>query len=269
MMSLDPSPQLHIETFGNSSNPMVVCLHGLLGSARSVYKLSKQIADTGYFVLAYDQRGHGHSPHLPEYTLEAMANDLWSLVSAKNRKRTHLVGHSMGARVCLTAAAQNPDQVLSLSILDIGLKLNPVALQNLQDIVMPLPSSFSSKEEANDYLEKFPISLQQFLLSNLRSQKDSLHYGWLFDLDGIRSKLLPALQVDQTENWKKWASFEKPTLLLRGEQSEHFTMQELEDMRALNPKAKIETIPQAGHWLHADNFNGTLNSIVSFLHTCV
>ncbi|MBI3557160.1 MAG: alpha/beta fold hydrolase, partial [Deltaproteobacteria bacterium] len=44
---------------GDPKNPPVLCIHGLLGSARNLYRVIETIAGAGFYVLGYDQRGHG------------------------------------------------------------------------------------------------------------------------------------------------------------------------------------------------------------------
>ena len=86
---------------GDPAKPAVILLHGLLGASRNLYRLSEGIAAQGYFVVAYDQRGHGHSEHADSasYTLQNLASDLFLIMDVYKIQKAHLVGHSMGGRV--------------------------------------------------------------------------------------------------------------------------------------------------------------------------
>src|SRR6478609_1687400 len=53
--------RLHAETFGNPVDPMVVMLHGGPGADYRSMLNAKALANDGYFVIFYDQRGSGLS----------------------------------------------------------------------------------------------------------------------------------------------------------------------------------------------------------------
>ena len=248
---------------GDKKNPPVICIHGLLGSARNLYRVIEAIADAGFYALAYDQRGHGHSPHSSDYSLKALAGDVFTFMDAHEVLRAQLVGHSLGARVSLAAAASLPERVQSLTLLDSGITISATHLENLHQIVDPLPASFANRAATESALAKHSTVMRQFLLANLRAQPEApytLH--WMFDLEGIRSELLKTIQVDQTETWK---TVQCPTLVARGERSESMSAKDLETMVSLNPHAHGAVIANAGHWVHVDNFQGTVELVTQFL----
>ena len=61
-------------------------------------------------------------------------------------------------------------------------------------------------------------------------------------------------QVNEVgESLPMHAKFEKDTLFLRGDRSEYIVPQDESLIHSHFPKAKISTISDAGHWLHAEN----------------
>jgi esterase len=259
------SGELFAITKGDSKNPAVVCLHGLLGSSRTLLRLVDAIAASGFYVIAYDQRGHGHSFHAADYSLDTMALDAFHIMDRYSISSAHLVGHSMGARVALAAAAAKPSRVKSLTLLDAGRKISTVAMTTVRSIIDPLPDSFPNRADADQFLSRFDQGLKQFLQSNLRSTTEQGGQGpvaWNFDLKGLRTALLDSLYADQTVDWQ---NVKCPTLVVRGEKSDHFSTSEVSDMIALNPKAKSAVIVNAGHWVHVDNFGDTSRVVVDFL----
>ncbi len=106
---------LHAETYGNPDDPLVVVIHGGPGSDyRSLLKLSK-LADDGYFVVFYDQRGSGLSRrHGKEiYTVQLSIDDLGAVISHYRRpgQKLMLVGHSWGAMLATAYVNQHPASV--------------------------------------------------------------------------------------------------------------------------------------------------------------
>lgn len=249
-------------TKGNPSDPAVVCVHGLMGSARNLYRLVQNIADAGYCVYAYDQRGHGHSPHGGDYTLEGLARDVFSFMDEHALKSAHLVGHSLGARVSMRATANNPARVGSLTMLDAGTRPTEEGRDDVGSVIFGLDDSYASKADADQKLSRFPERTKQFLLANLRDRDGRL--SWIFDLPGIKKELFESLRVDQTDRWQ---SVQCPALVVRGDRSEYLTQAELERMLKLNPRARGGVVPNAGHWLHVDNLVDTSRLIVDFLNS--
>jgi esterase len=247
---------------GDPHQPSVICVHGLMGSARNLYRLVQSIADAGFYVTAYDQRGHGHSDHGGPYTLDQLADDLITVMDTQKIERAHLVGHSLGARVCLRAAALNPDRVLSLTILDAGTRPSDEGRDDVRGIVFSIADSYESKAQAEAAMAQFPERTKQFLMTNLRDRDGRL--AFVFDLAGIKSGLFESLKLDQAN---LWAMVSCPALVVRGDRSEYLTSNELERMQKLNPKAQTAVISNAGHWLHVDNFSDTSQAIIAFLNS--
>lgn len=101
---------LHAETFGNKSNPMIVFLHGGPGSDYRNGLNVKQLADNGYYVIFFDQRGSGLSKRQDRgtYSIQLMLDDISEVIKhyrTSPNQKVFLFGHSWGAM--LTAAYIN------------------------------------------------------------------------------------------------------------------------------------------------------------------
>ena len=59
--------------------------------------------------------------------------------------------------------------------------------------------------------------------------------------------------------------FSKPTLFLRGSKSDYILDEDFCVIEHHFSNAKIETISDAGHWLHAENPNDFFNSVIKFI----
>jgi proline iminopeptidase len=107
---------LHAESHGNSANPMVVFLHGGPGSDYRNGLNAKQLSESGYYVIFYDQRGTGLSKRHPKesYSIQLYLDDLAAVIQyyrTSSTQKVFLFGHSWGAM--LTAAYINayPDRI--------------------------------------------------------------------------------------------------------------------------------------------------------------
>ncbi len=72
---------------------------------------------------------------------------------------------------------------------------------------------------------------------------------WLLGLEGIAASM-PAIEgFDGAEG----PVFEKPVLVLHGARSAYVTAEDRELFFRRFPRARFAEVPDAGHWLHADN----------------
>lgn len=95
----------------------LMLLHGISSGAASWHK---QMALSGYRVLAWDMPGYGESPMLPVEQADAgdYADALAQLLDRASVAQTVLVGHSLGALVASAFAAKYPQRVRYLVLAD-------------------------------------------------------------------------------------------------------------------------------------------------------
>ena len=97
--------------------PRVLLLHGVQSSATTWWRMVPDLQDLGCDVRAFDLLGHGSRPAGgPPVTLDSMAGDLEDRLD--DQPVDLVVGHSMGALVALTLAAERPKLVAGLVLED-------------------------------------------------------------------------------------------------------------------------------------------------------
>jgi pimeloyl-ACP methyl ester carboxylesterase len=96
----------------------VLCVHGLGGTKASFLPTVAALADS-YRVVALDLPGSGESdkPIGAPYDAPWFARAVFSLMDALELEQAHLVGNSMGGRICIEAGLIEPDRVPTLSLL--------------------------------------------------------------------------------------------------------------------------------------------------------
>lgn len=109
------SPHIAISVAGQG--PLVIFVHGL-GGDRSTWTHQLDALQHKYTAVSVDLRGYGDSedPPLPIQFKVDFCADLLAVIDHFNAPRAHLVGLSMGGRVCRTTALQAPDRVASLTL---------------------------------------------------------------------------------------------------------------------------------------------------------
>jgi pimeloyl-ACP methyl ester carboxylesterase len=109
---------IHLTRWG-SAGPRVILVHGgvqgsEVGGERS-FSAQRPLAEQGRQLIVPDRPGHGRSPD-PGRPDDAEADGLW--VAELLQDGAHLVGHSFGGCVALSAAEKRPAAVRSLTLVE-------------------------------------------------------------------------------------------------------------------------------------------------------
>jgi pimeloyl-ACP methyl ester carboxylesterase len=232
-----------------SGKPLLI-LHGFLGMSDNWKTMGVQFASEGFEVHILDLRNHGRSFQSEEFSYELMVQDIVQYCEEHQLEKINVLGHSMGGKTAMLLAARFPNLVEKLIVADIGPKYYA---PHHQDILAGLNAvDFSQKPSRNDveeilsqYIPDF--GTRQFLLKSLYWQEPG-QLAFRFNLAVFNKKITEigvSLPTDLV--------FEKPTLFIRGGNSNYVLDQDIEAIKVQFPNAEIKTIPNAGHWLHAEN----------------
>ncbi|QYX56372.1 alpha/beta fold hydrolase [Roseovarius sp. SCSIO 43702] len=218
--------------------------HGLYGSARNWGVIAKRLADTRQ-VTAVDMRNHGDSPGTETHSYPEMAHDLAEVIEAGAVPR-HVMGHSMGGKAAMLLALERPDLVQSLIVADIA----PVAYAHSQKGYAEAmrDTDLAGIERRSDAAERLMPrvdnpDLVPFFLQSL----DVKERRWKLNLDTLISEMPKIMDFPDVSG-----SYAGPTLFLTGATSDYVTRAHRDRITALFPAARFVSIPEAGHWLHAE-----------------
>jgi pimeloyl-ACP methyl ester carboxylesterase len=247
---------------GEDGRPPVVLLHGLFGSARNFGGLQKSLAGTGKHVIALDLRNHGASPHDADTTYAAMAADVVETLAALGALPCRLLGHSMGGKVAMRLALDQPAQVDRLIVADIA----PIAYLHgnraIAEAMLGLPlREGMTRAEASALLAETVADpgVRAFLLLNLRVGS-GVRPGWQIGVAEL------AAGMDAIQGWEDGGTpYEGPSLFVTGGKSSYVPPSAHDQIRSRFPGATFAVLPEAGHWLHAEDPAGFLGAILPFL----
>ena len=244
---------LHVKQTGGG--PAVIVLHGLFGAGGNLGALARALQDK-FTVFSVDLPNHGRSAWLNEPNLATMAKTLEQWMDGQGLGQAHVVGHSLGGKVAMQLALEQPERVESLVVADIA----PVSYSAHHDAVFAAladveAADCTSREHAAEVMTRHLSgdALIQFLLMSLRRDPTGL-YRWCFDLQGLKacySSLLAAPNAGQ--------SYLGPSLFVKGGTSHYIDEQHWPLIQKFFPNSSIKVLPGCGHWLHAEKpqmFNG-------------
>lgn len=227
--------------------PLII-LHGLFGQSDNWNNIAKILAQQGIQSITVDLRNHGQSPHTSEMNYEIMANDIFELIQSENIPSPIILGHSMGGKVAMTYDYLYPNTLKKIIVVDIVPKkyipAHTVVFNALNAVDFNL---IKNRKDAENILRKYlqDEAIIQFLLKNLYWQTTE-KLNWRFNLNAIQEhyeSILDSLPfyVSSTN-----------ALFLRGGNSEYILDADIPFIRQYYPQAEIITIPNAGHWIHAE-----------------
>lgn len=245
--------------FGQSDNKLVI-LHGLYGSSDNWVSMARQL-ESDFHVIIPDQRNHGRSPHTATHTYEGMVEDLHRLFTTLNLSNVNLLGHSMGGKTAMLFALKYPKLVKKLIIADISPRnyseqTNYGEITNNHKYIIEALQSLKlaeahSRQDLDNQLEayiKAPV-LRQFLLKNIDRDNQQGFY-WRLNLPVIAASLEEVM--DGFSHLPDNISADIETVFIKGENSPYIQEEDLLAARKRFKGAQVVSIPDAGHWLHAE-----------------
>jgi pimeloyl-ACP methyl ester carboxylesterase len=267
-MPLNPS-QIYYKTFGDPKNEALIMIHGLDSASVTFYK-SAQILSSQYFVITYDQRGHGQTQDIgTNYSTRLLAQDLKVLIDYLGVKKAHILGHSLGARTAIRFVELFPSYIQSIIIEDMEM------LQRFRGSV--------------DEFRKNALKLRQFpmhyisrnaLIDALRpfygSDAESLSYrrarenndGTIDLLFRPYVSVLYGSQSNSEDLTSSFTNINKPVLILQADPQKGSAISEMgmDHLVAIAPHAKVVTIFGATHNIQGSQEGRFIDELLIFLN---
>ena len=249
--------RLHYRDWGDPTAPPVVLLHGYTQHARSWDTVALALVDR-FRVLALDQRGFGESDWAADYHELRLVADLAEFIEKLGLSTVSLVGFSIGGSAAISYAQLYPDRVERLVAFecftdpDVSQE-EPYrhALLAHLNLLRSLPETFETPEEAvATFRPLAPYAmedeLRHWMLGGLKQGAEG-NWAWCYD-PILRTPASTPNRLNASPDVlaKRLAGVTCPTLLLVG--AESWMVEPTQQMATLNPRARIVTVPQAGHW---------------------
>lgn len=103
---------------GSDNGRPVVLIPGLGGGSKLFGTMPRRFAKDGDRVLTFDPVGiPPSSPLEGAFSFDEAARDVWAIADAAGVERVDLIGTSLGGKVALMVASQQPERVRSLTML--------------------------------------------------------------------------------------------------------------------------------------------------------
>jgi proline iminopeptidase len=256
---------LHAEAHGDPRAPMIVILHGGPGGDYREFQPYQALADDGYYVVLWDQRGTGLSRRhdASSLSLEGYIEDLRQVIehySSSSDQPVVLVGHSWGAMYATAfidaysdyggrvagAVLSEPGAFSSAGLKDYLAKQFPpwpFTSEELNDVTWADELMSADDHARADYMLAMPV-----LAGAPREHNDPANPSPFWRKGAVVHKRLPQLALDQGFDWTiHLGEFRPKVLFLRGELNEDMPLEQQQELASHYASSEIITVAGVGH----------------------
>jgi pimeloyl-ACP methyl ester carboxylesterase len=232
------------------SGPPIVLLHGYPDNLQIWCELAPRLADR-FQVIAFDWPGMGFSDGWPGGATPAhMAERLATLLDSWGIERATLVGMDMGGQPALVFAAQHPDRVDSLVVLNSLVMWDEKTSWEIDILRRYGWNRFLIRKLPRLVFER---ALATFLPSGTRLPDDLRHDLWTsFRRPEVRTfvaRMCAGYQGTLPKLPELYSRITCPTLLLWAEHDKHFPPAHAGRLHELIRGSHLEIVPGATHWM--------------------
>jgi pimeloyl-ACP methyl ester carboxylesterase len=276
--------RLAVYEWGDEAAPPILFTHGGFDFAGTFDLLAPRVADGGWRVVGWDQRGHGDSAHTVLYSWDADLRDALAVLDSIGAEPLPVLGHSKGGGLMLQLAEARPHQVSHLVNLD-GLpskRSSPDVSERDRTrlLASELQSWLDHRRRVAEAVRK-PGSIDE-LARRRRRMNPRLSIEWLRYLvpigareepDGWRWKIDTALRFGGFGPWRpEWSMWRLPALPMPVMAVLGLTVEEMgwgtqpEDVQPfLPPGARFIPLDDTGHFVHIEKPDVIADLILEFL----
>jgi len=247
--------RIHYYSLGPADGPVAVLVHGLGGRSEDWGKLAPYLARAGYRVYLPDLPGYGQSdkPADFSYSVKDEAAVVSGFFDALGLKQVDLGGWSMGGWIVQLVAAEHPEKIRKLMLLDsAGLYVKPE-----WDLKLFTPVSPAELEKFDALLMPHPPQLPTFIANDIL--RTSHEHAWI-----IRRAIDSMLTGRDTTD-ALLPTLKMPVLIVWGEVDQITPLSQGQKMHQLIPQSQMNIVPGCGH-LAPNECAGEIGpAMVSFL----
>jgi pimeloyl-ACP methyl ester carboxylesterase len=260
-MKTPTSPSIHYRRLGkNRGQSPILIVHGLSYFSYDWLPVGEALGAEREVILM-DMRGFGDSEWSAsrDYSVPSMAQDVIAVLDHAAWKQAVLVGHSMGARSVIHAAAKHPARVSALALVDYTPENAPAGSKRTAATIAAIPEVFKTVEEAMAYFKSTDRKRFEAYLKRVDggfAVKRDPYFQELF-----KTGQRPSQGVDM---WALIGEVRCPILSLRGTRSDMYAPETVAKMRAANPRLQVVEV-EAGHNIAGENREGFLQKLQPWL----
>ena len=244
--------------------PAVVFLHGYTDNGLCWARLPLALRHV-YDVILLDTRGHGISdrPEGSTYSLAERAEDSFAAIDGLGLHRPVLIGHSMGADTAAKVAADHPEHIRGLVLIDPPWYPQGwhFSQEELEDRAQ------KSREAILRWREKTVDELIEISREKHTRWDESNHFQWAKSKKQLAPDIASAISQPREDWWEMLARITCPTLLVTANVDLGGLVNDEVAEEAVRMSKNFTRVhyENAGHSIHRDEFYAFRDVLRKFL----
>ena len=275
---------LAVYEWGDETAPPIMLAHGGFDFAGTYDVFAPLLAEAGWRVVSWDQRGHGDSENAPLYQWDADIRDAMAVFDSVTEEPLPAIGHSKGGSLMSQLAASLPGRISSLVNID-GVPSSR-SMPDVQDhdrtkLLAADLAGWLDHRRASATNTRKPGTIEELAerrsKMNPRLSREWLEYlvtvGASRDDDGWRWKIDPSLRMGGFGPWRpEWSlhrlpDITAPMLVLLGSEPEPmgWGTKTGDVWPYLPPGANVVEVHDVGHFVHIEDPEAVLELVLDHL----
>lgn len=268
--------RFHYREWGDTrTRHAVVLLHGYAETSEAWSETAQDLARE-FRVIAIDQRGHGQSDRATDrdYTRASQMEDLEGIIESLGLRSVTLIGHSMGGANAICYAAEHPEMVTALVVIETAPEVLRSGIETIRRL-LATGAAFGSLEEAIEaFREYFPYATTEQIERRVRASltvNDDGMYVWDFDpIFRDPTSRPPDPDPGQRRLSDLWDCADRvqcPTMIVRGSETDMLTPEAIQRLHRRVSGSRVSLIEDAGHSVPTDQPAALSLNIREFLQS--
>ena len=238
----------------------LILLHGY-GETSGIWQESATELAREYRVIALDQRGHGGSQRATDhnYSRNSQVEDLEAFVDGLGLRTVTLIGHGMGGANALCFAAEHPEVVTALVVIEAAPEVLRSGIENLRRLFASADEFSTLDDAVETFAHFFPYATEEQLARRVRATVTATaegSYAWNFDpIFRDATARPPEPDPGQRRMVNLWDCVERvqcPVMIVRGSETDMLTPEAIQRLHRRIPGSRVSLIEEAGHAVPSD-----------------
>ena len=268
--------RFHYREWGDTrTRHAVLMLHGYAETSEAWSEIAQDLARE-FRVIAIDQRGHGQTDRASDhdYTRATQMEDLEAIVESLGLRSVTLIGHSMGGANAICYAAEHPEMVTALIVVETAPEVLRSGIESVRRL-MATGDKFASLEQAMEAFRPYlPYASSEQVERRVRGSftvNDDGMYVWDFD-PAFRDATVRPPDPDPGQRrvadlWDDVDRIQCPTMIMRGAETDMLTPEAIQRLHRRIAGSRVSLIEDAGHNVPTDQPSALALNVREFLQS--
>ncbi len=268
--------RFHYREWGDTrTKHALIMLHGYAETSEVWNDMAIDLARE-FRVIALDQRGYGQSARASDldYSRSRQVEDLEAIIEQLGLRSVTLVGHSMGGANAICYAAEHPEMVTALIVIETAPEVLRSGIETVRRL-LATGESFGSLDEAVDAFRPYlPYASVEQIERRVRGSftvNDDGLYVWDFDHSfrdpSVRPPDPDPGQRRVADLWDYADRIQCPTMIVRGAETDMLTPEAIQRLHRRIAGSRVSLIEDAGHHVPTDQPASLALNVREFLQS--